>query len=74
MSNDDYNKSVLVVVYARACHNITVMDMAKRCGVSRQAIHDFETHKTISHKLLLKYMTILLDKDQMADMIEKWGK
>lgn len=74
MSNDDYNKSVLVVVYARAAKNISVMEMANKCKVSRQAIHDFESHKTVSHKLLLKYMSILLDKDQMANMIEKWGK
>ena len=74
MSNDDYNKSVLVVVYARAAQNISIMEMANKCEVSRQAIHDFESHKTVSHKLLLKYMSILLDKDQMANMIEKWGK
>ena len=74
MRAEDYDNTVLMLVYTRAAKNITAVEMAKICKVSRQAIHDFETHKTVSYKLLLKYIAHLLSKEEAADLIEKWGK
>lgn len=74
MSKDKYNESVTTVTMARGLQGIKATDMAKKCGVSRQAISMFENKKTISYKLLLQYITILYTPDEAADIIEKWGQ
>lgn len=73
MSHDTYNKTVLTVVAARGLQGIKATEMAKKCGVSRQAIFMFESRKTVSYKLLLQYISILYTPEEAANIIEQWG-
>ena len=59
---------------ARAGMDLSQEDLAKKCGVSRQAIFMFESRKTVSYKLLLQYISILYTPEEAANIIEKWGQ
>lgn len=73
MKHDTYNNTVTAVVAARGLKGIKVIEMAKKCGVSRQAIFNFESGKVVSYKLLLQYISLLYTPEEAADIIEKWG-
>lgn len=73
MKHDTYNNTVATVIKARGLKGIKSIEMAKKCGVSRQAIFNFESGKTVSYKLLLQYISILYTPEEAADIIEKWG-
>ena len=73
MNHETYNSTVTTVVLARGLQGIKAQEMAKKCGVSRQTIFNFESGKTVSYKLLLQYISILYTPEEAADIIEKWG-
>lgn len=74
MNHDIYTKTLLTVVSARGLQGIKALEMAKKCGVSRQTIFNFESGKTVSYKLLLQYISILYTPEEAANIIEKWGQ
>lgn len=74
MINNKYFAKIDFLVDKRKEKNISVSEMADRCGCSRQMIHDFETKKKISYRLFIDYLFLLFDKNQVADLLEKWGE
>ena len=74
MTHDKYNATVEKLLLARGLRGIKVAEMAKKCGVSRQCIYDFESRKTVSYNLLLKYICILYTPEEAANIIEEWGQ
>ena len=68
LAKELYHMKKRVISYPRA------IEMAKKCGVSRQAIFMFESRKTVSYKLLLQYISILYTPEEAANIIEKWGQ
>lgn len=74
MIHNKYFANVDFLVDKRKEKNITISEMADRCGVSRQMIHDFESKKKTSYRLFIDYLYLLVDKHQVADLLEKWGE
>lgn len=74
MNRETYNEMLLTIVAVRRRLGIKVIEMAKQCGVSRQAIYNFESGKTVSYMLLLQYIVILNTSEEAANIIEKWGQ
>lgn len=72
MAEMNYKKALDIVV-ARRKLSCSVNVISTICGVSRQAIYDFESGKSQSFKLLLKYMSFLLTRDEAGDLIMEWG-
>lgn len=73
MIHNKYFENVGFLVEKRKEKNISISEMADRCGVSRQMIHDFERKKKISYRLFIDYLYLLFDKNQVSDLLEKWG-
>ena len=74
MIHNKYFANIDFLVDKRKEKNISVSEMADRCGVSRQMIHDFENKKKTSYRLFIDYLYLLFDKNQVADLLEKWGE
>lgn len=74
MIHNKYFENVDFLVNKRKEKKISISEMADRCGVSRQMIHDFENKKKTSYRLFIDYLYLLYDKNQVADLLEKWGE
>ena len=74
MLHNTYFENVDFLVAKRKEKNISISEMADRCDVSRQMIHDFENKKKTSYRLFIDYLYLLFDKNQVADILEKWGE
>ena len=68
-----YVDLVRVLITRREEKNITISQMADKCGRSRQQIYNFETFKQESYHLIFQYLCILFTREEIADIIEKWG-
>lgn len=56
MTKVTYNHLVDYLTELRKKHHISVSAMAKYTGVSRQSIHNFESHNCNSYRLILSYI------------------
>lgn len=68
-----YFENVDYLIEKRKEKNISVSEMADRCGCSRQMIHEFESKKSTSYRLFIDYLYLLFDRDQIGDILEKLG-
>ena len=68
-----YIDLVRTLIARREEKNITISQMADKCNKSRQQLYNFETFKQESYHLIFQYLCILFTREEIADIIEKWG-
>lgn len=68
-----YIDLVRALIARREEKNIPISQMAEMCDKTRQQLYNFETFKQESYNLIFQYLHILFTREEIADIIEKWG-
>lgn len=63
-----YEELVSLLVDRRK-HTHTMEEMSKLTGLTRQSLSYFENLKSVSYKILLRYLCILCTQDELGDII-----